>query len=71
MPLINPNINADGVIARLEHETNPRFRRMLRQPANLLCQCPNKRRDRIVHTRVGIEGAVGADGAAERDMEIE
>lgn len=31
MPLINPNINADGVIARLKNETNPRYRRMLEE----------------------------------------
>ena len=31
MPLINPNINADGVINRLKNETNPRYRRMLEE----------------------------------------
>ena len=31
MPLINPNINADGVINRLKTETNPRYRRMLEE----------------------------------------
>jgi len=30
-PLINPNINADGVISRLRTETNPKFRRMLEE----------------------------------------
>ena len=31
MPLINPNINADGPINRLKNETNPRYRRMLEE----------------------------------------